>query len=410
MRNPRIAIITLLALALSATANAQAPAAQGPGANAQAPSRPGTAVIAGLLKTIDGKPADEVRVSALQAPPPNVRPEDGIQYYLTPPPIRTVMTDKEGRYRITNLAPGRYFVAAGIPGQDTYYPDAIDGYGATVFTVAADSTTTADFALVTPLAGRITGRVVPPPDPGMQENAILSGVYLTELVETPVHPDGTFEFGRVPEGTYLVDLFPTYPGLASILFEVSDKDVSNLRLIRPKLYTVSGRFNVARGPLPWALLAFYTDTSYAAADIKDDGTFTVRLHSATHFTDLAGMPSDYEMTRIRRGTQDVTKGLIVGDQDVSGLIIDVAVPDNLPKMTGRVTGVPADRLASMKVEINGPIFGKLQTSPRPDGTFEFANITPGAYWVAIPQAPQFEPLYVAVDWDGANVNIAIPAR
>ena len=401
MQNARRALLMVATLlVIPAVARAQPPAA----------ARPGTAVIAGLLKTVDGRPADDVRVSALQAPPPNVRPQDGIQYYLAPPPVRTVMTDREGRYRIPNLLPGRYFVAAGVPGQDTYYPDATDGYAATVLTIAADSTTTIDFTLVAPLAGRISGRVVPPPDPGTQENAILSGVYLTELVETPVKPDGTFEFGRVPEGTYLVDLFPTYPGLNSILFEVSDKDVSNLELKRPKLYTVTGRLNVARGALPWALLAFYTDTSYAAADIKDDGTFSVRLHSATHLTDLAGMPSDYEMTRIRLGTQDVTKGLVVADADVSGLVIDVAVPDNLPQLKGRVTGVPPDRLASMRVEIDGPIFGVLQSGIKPDGSFAFTNVTPGAYWVRIPQAPQFEPIYVAIDWDGADVTLAIPAQ
>jgi hypothetical protein len=383
-----------------------------PSAFAQAPAaaRAGTGVITGLLKTVDGKPADEVRVSALAAPPPNVRPEDGIQYYIAPPPIRTVVTDKEGRYRITNLPPGRYFVAAGLPGQDTYYPDATDGYGATVLTLAADATATADFALVAPLAGRISGRVVPPPDPGVQENAILSGVYLTELVETPVHADGTFAFGRVPEGTYLVDLFPTYPGLNSILFDVSDKDVSNLELKRPRLYTVSGRFNVARGPMPWALLAFYTDTSYAAAEIKEDGTFTARLHAATHFTDLAGMPSDYEMTRIRQGNRDVTKGLVVKDADISGLVIDVAVPDNLPALRGRVTGVAPDRLTSMQVEINGPIFGVLRAPIRRDGSFEFANVTPGAYWVKIPQAPALEPEYVAIGWEGARVDLAVPSR
>jgi hypothetical protein len=384
----------------------------GPLAFAQAPAaaRPGTATITGQLKTVDGKLADDVRVSALAAPPPSVRPADGIQYYLAPPPVRTVMTDKEGRYRITNLPPGRYFVAGGVPGQDTYYPDATDGSGATVVTVTADSTTTIDFALVAPLAGRISGRVVPPPEPGVQENAILSGVYLTELVETPVHPDGTFEFGRVPEGTYLVDLFPTYPGLNSILFEVSDKDVNNLELKRPKLYTVRGRFNVARGPLPWALLAFYTNTSYAAADIKDDGTFSARLHSATHFTDLAGMPSDYEMTRIRRGNQDVTKGLVVADADMSDLVIDVAVPENLPRLKGRVTGVAANRLASMRVEISGPIFGVLRSDIKPDGSFDFPNITPGAYWVRIPQVPEFEPIYVAVDWDGADVTLDVTGR
>jgi hypothetical protein len=400
---PRLALIALVLAASAPHAFAQATAAA-------APDRPGTFVITGQLKTVDGTAADAVRVSALQAPPPNVRPQDGIQYYLAPPPIRTVMTDRDGRYRINNLPPGRYFVAAGVPGQDTYYPNALDGYEATVVTLGTAATTTIDFALVTPLAGRISGRVVPAPDPGVQETAILSGVFLTELVDTPIHADGSFEFGRVPAGTYLVDLFPTYPGLKSILFDVSNSVVSSLELKRPKLYTVSGRFNVARGPLPWALLAFYTDTSYAAADIKDDGTFSVRLHAATHLTDLAGMPSDYEMTRIRRGNQDVTKGLTVTDGDVTGLIIDVAVPDDLPRMRGRVTGAAANRLASMRVEISGPIVGKLESAVKPDGSFEFQNLTPGGYWVTIPQATGLEPLYVFVDFDGADVTLAVPAR
>lgn len=403
----RIIVPLLLTLVFATVATAQTP---GPA------SRPGTVVIAGQLKTIDGTPAADVRVSALTAPPEAVRPEegiraqDGIQYYLAPPPVRTVLTDKDGRYRITNLPPGRYLVAAGLPGQDTFYPDAVDAHGAKALALAADSTGSADFALLAPLAGRISGRVVPGPEPNVQENAILSGVFLTELVEAPIRPDGTFEFGRVPEGTYLVDVFPTVPGLKSLLFDVERNDVNNLQLIRPKLYTISGRFNVARGPLPWALFAFYTDTSYAAADIKDDGTFTVKLHSATHFPDLGGMPSDYEMTRVRIGNRDVTKGLVVGDRDISGLVVDVAAPANLPRLRGRVTGVPANRLASLRVEISGPIFGDLQAPVRADGSFVFDNITPGAYWLKIPQVPQLEPIYVAVDWDGADVAVAVPPR
>jgi hypothetical protein len=375
---------------------------QAPPANNGA-ARPGTAVITGQLKTIDGVPAADVRVSALQAPPPGVKPEDGIQYYVAPPPVRTAMTDKDGRYSLANLAPGRYFVAAGIPGQDTYYPDAIDGYSATVLTLGPDSTTPVDFALVAPLAGRISGRVTPPPDPGSQENAILSGVFLTELVEAPIHADGTFEFGRVPAGTYLVDLFPTVPGLSSVLFAVDDKDVNNLVLKRPKLYTVSGRLNVAHGPLPWALLAFYTDTSYAAADIKDDGTFTVKLHAATHLPDLGGMPSDYAMTSLQRDNQDVTR--LVVNSDISGLVVNVAAPDNLARLRGRLTGIPAAQLPMLTVEMEGPIFGKLQSRVKADGSFEFPEVTPGSYWLTIPQLPQFEPFYVAMEWDNRDVTV-----
>ena len=380
----------------------QAPPAQ------NAAVRPGTAVIAGQLKTIDGAPAADVRVSALQAPPANVRPEDGIQYYLAPPPVRTVLTDKDGRYRLTNLPPGRYFVAAGIPGQDTYYPDAIEGSAATILTVTGDTTTTVDFALVTPLAGRISGKVVPAPEAGSDEKAILSGVFLTDLVEAPIQPDGSFEFGRVPEGTYLVDLFPSLPGLQSVLFDVSDKDVNNIQLRRPKLYTVSGRFKVAHGPLPWALFAFYTSTSYAAADIKDDGTFTVKLNSAKHFPDLGGMPSDYDLTSLKLGNEDVTKGLVVGDHDVTGLVVNVSAPNNLPRLHGRITGLPAAQLAKLQVQINGPIFGVLQSAVKSDGSFDFPEVVPGAYWLKILQYPQMEPLYVAMEWENRDIAVAAP--
>lgn len=394
--------IFLVALALGAV-QTQAPVVT----PAPTTVRPGTAVVTGQLKTVDGAPAGDVRVSALQAPPPNVKPEDGIQYYIAPPPIRTTMTDKDGRYQLVNLPPGRYFIAAGIPGQDTYYPDAIDGQTATVLTVAADTSTAVNFALVAPLAGRISGRVVPGPEAGVEEKAILSGVYLTDLVEAPVNPDGTFEFGRVPEGTYLVDLFPTVPGLQSVLFQVSDKDVTDLKLDRPKLYTVSGRFKVAHGPLPWALFAFYTSTSYAAADIKDDGTFTVKLHSAKHFPDLGGMPVDYEMTSVTRGNQNVTNGLVVAGADVTGLVVNVAAPDKLPKLRGRVTGVPAGRPGTLRVEAEGPIIGNLQATVKADGTFDFGEVTPGAYWVKVLQFPQMEPLYVAMEWDDRDVTVDV---
>jgi hypothetical protein len=91
-------------------------------------------------------------------------------------------------------------------------------------------------------------------------------------------------------------------------------------------------------------------------------------------------------------------------------VIDVAVPDNLPRMRGRVTGAPASRRGSMRVEISGPIIGKLESSVRPDGSFEFQDLTPGAYWVRIPQVAALQPVYVAVDWDGADVTLAVPVQ
>src|SRR5690349_1156804 len=102
-------------------------------------ARPG--VVTGQLQTKDGKPASRIRITAVPAPPPNIRPSDGQNYYATDfnLPASTALTDAQGRYRLANLAPGRYFIVARVFGYATYYPATTDADAATVVTVAATS-------------------------------------------------------------------------------------------------------------------------------------------------------------------------------------------------------------------------------------------------------------------------------
>ena len=83
-------------------------------------------------------PAAAIRISALPAPPLNIRPSDGQNYYATVPPASTALTDAQGRYRLANLAPGRYFIIASVFGYPTFYPATTSADGATVITVGAD--------------------------------------------------------------------------------------------------------------------------------------------------------------------------------------------------------------------------------------------------------------------------------
>jgi hypothetical protein len=140
-------------------------------------------VVAGQIQTAAGVPATAVRVSAIPAPPPGVRPEDGIQYYIAPAPVRVALTDEQGRYRLTNMPPGRYLIAAGLIGLATYYPGVTDALLGGVVTVTADMPVDASFKLVTPIGGRVSGRVTPPPAAGLREIAVLSGVSLSEVSE-----------------------------------------------------------------------------------------------------------------------------------------------------------------------------------------------------------------------------------
>jgi hypothetical protein len=366
-------------------------------------ARPGG--LAGQLRT-GGAPAVAIRVVAVPAPTATVRPSEGQEYYSTQNPVSTTLTDSQGRYRLTDVPPGRYFIMAG----STYYPSTVNPDAATVVTVAAGSTTdNLDFALLGQLGGKVSGRVTPKPDSPGQMKAVISGGGLDGFLEVPVSADGAFEFGRVPTGPYLIDLYPTPPGMAAFRVRVGDKDVTGLELVRPPTHMVTGRIVVQNGPLPRALLEFHTLQSHVSVKINSDGTFSTPLHSASHRVELAGMPGGYSIASVRVGSQTVPQ-LVVGSADVSGVVITVAAPASLPHVRGQINGLPGARLASARVEMTGPIVGSIETSVRPDGSFEFAAATPGMYSLRLPQVPELKPMFVVVSWSDAQVQVAVPGR
>jgi hypothetical protein len=369
-----------------------------------------TGVVAGRIQTRDGAPAVAVRVAAIQAPPVGARPEDGLQYYEGPPPVSTVLSDEQGSFRLRNIPPGRYLIVAGMLGEATYYPSTIEWRGATVVTITAGGPPieNVDFRLVLPLGGRVRGRVTPAPDPGLRTLAVLSGLRLTEILEMPVAADGSFEIGHVPKGSYLLNLYPMPAGMASLVFQVGDADLEEVQFKPPQVHTVSGRIVVENGPLPIGLLAFTTPTSHVSATINPDGTFTARLHAGRHQADLAGLPVGYAMASVRRGSQDVASGIVVGNSDIPDLVITVAAPRALPRLRGRVTGIPAGTAA--KIELTGPIAGRLEATAGAGGSFEFPVIIPGLYSLRLPEFPQLAPLNVVVDSQGNDIQVAVPGR
>jgi len=368
---------------------------------------PASGVVAGQLRTVQGTPAVSIRVAAIEAPNETTRPSFGTQYYFEDSPVSTAITDNEGRYRLLNIKPGRYFIVSG----STYYPSTLDADKATIVTISPGATIEAiDFRLQREFGGKVSGRITPKPDRTAGMKAILLGPNLDGILEAPVATDGAFEFGHVPTGAFFVYLSPPFPGMGSYRVEVGNRDIAGLELVRPPTHTVSGRIVVQNGPLPRALLAFTTSQSYVDAAINPDGTFKAQLHSAKHHVELGGMPGGYSVTSVRLGSQDASDGITVGNSDVSDLLITVAAPRDLPRIRGRVSGLPAARLSSTRVEISGPIVGALETSIRPDGSFEFPAATPGMYKLRLPQVPEFSPMNLVVTWKGADVQIAVPAR
>jgi hypothetical protein len=365
-----------------------------------------TAVVAGQVLTRDGNPAGAVRVSAILAPPLNIRQSDGQNYWATQPPAGSALTDAQGRYRLANLPPGRYYVAAGMLGQATYHPASIEPEKATVVVVEAGATVdNLGIRLVFPFGGRVGGRVTPPPSATLPERAVLSGLKLEELLEVPVAADGRFDFGHLPIGAYLLSLFPTPPGARSLAFNVGESDMTSLEFVRPPVSVVSGRVVVENGPLPAGFLAFSTPQSYVNATVDPDGTFTARLHRTRHRAELAGMPVGYSIASVRAATGDVTEGLPVGDADVTGVVVTLTAPKQLPVLRGRITGADASRLKGARVEATGPIAGAIETAVRADGTFEFPGVPSGLYRVRVPQLAEIAPTAVVVASGGGEVSL-----
>ena len=371
--------------------------AQGPGAGRGAAG--GT--VTGQIQTTAGAPATATRVAAIPAPPPGVRPEDGIQYYIAPPPVRVALTDDQGRYRLANVPPGRYLIAAGLVGHATYFPAATDALLATVVTVTADMPAEASFKLITPLGGRVAGRVTPPPAARSNEIAVLSGVTLSEVAEANVGADGSFGFGRVPPGRYLVSIFPTPPGFGSLTVDVREADVTSLEIVRPKVHAISGRVVAPRGTIPNGLLALVTDTSYVPVTINPDGTFTAYAQSARHRIDFGGLPSGYGIASVKVGAQDAARGIVVGDADVSGVVVTLQVPQKLPSIRGTIAGLTKPAT----VELTGPIVGTLK-APLKNGAFEVPAATPGLYYLRVPEVPELGTVHVVVDWQGADIKLS----
>jgi len=111
------------------------------------PNQGGT--VSGVLRTATGAPAAGVRVAAL------ARPEALQDLASSSSFAGLVETDAQGRYRIENISPGRYYVVAGRVDVPTYYPGTLQATDGTVVLITPGITVSSiDFVLNNASAGR----------------------------------------------------------------------------------------------------------------------------------------------------------------------------------------------------------------------------------------------------------------
>src|SRR6185295_5665361 len=98
--------------------------------------------VTGVLRTAAGEPAAGVRVTAL------AQPDSVADVALSASFASLAETDENGRYRLEEIPPGRYYIAAGRVDLPTYYPGTLEMSKGTPVSIASSAVVSnIDFAV-----------------------------------------------------------------------------------------------------------------------------------------------------------------------------------------------------------------------------------------------------------------------
>jgi hypothetical protein len=172
-----------------------------------------TGSVAGVVRTTIGAPIEGARVAVTPA-----------RKKVVGEVLESMArTDKDGRFVLEGIAPGRYYLVIGSTLTQTYYPGVGDKTKATVIEVTARNTITVP-DMVLSSGTRLTGRIVDASTGAgrsVQSLSLCCEYYSysgnfagpLNLVESgrnytaAVNPDGSFEFADLPTGNYTLRAF-----------------------------------------------------------------------------------------------------------------------------------------------------------------------------------------------------------
>jgi hypothetical protein len=380
-----------------------------------APGSGRAGVIEGRLFSADGKPADGVLVAAVPGDPAPVpsRPDSAI--------FGVAVTDSSGHYRLAGLDVGRYRVVAGFLNWVTYYPGVKDGGKSTTIEVTdASLKSGVDFTLQSPVGVRLSGRVTRSnPSATLPQFATLNnspGNGAFEQLQTRVAADGSFEFFKVPPGTYQARIIPEVIGSQPLQITVLDKNVEGIEFLVPSLTTVSGRVMVDDdSPLPRLDLSFVGSGGAVNAIVSRDGSFSIQVPEGDKRIVVSGIPGFYAIKSIALGSSDLTRELLkVGGSEIHDIAIVLAgpPPGMWFKVKGRVVRPASnpDPIPTL-VTLSGPSMPQLDATLAADGSFQFPKVLPGTYRAQVlPSIDRQNPVNVNVVRDIEGLEIVVPRQ
>jgi hypothetical protein len=289
--------------------------------------------VTGVVRDVGGKPAPGIRVGAIPVP------DSAADLAGASAMVSLSATDESGRYRLENIPPGRYYIAAGRVDFPTYYPGTTALARGTIISISPKVVVDGiDFAMQDSSA-----RVAVPDRPG------VTGVLSFALAIRAAVEGGTKLPVFSPNGFVVVRLTNTANGVRT--------DVP---------------INAATTPMPSA-------TSEFAVSVESVPTGYALKSITVGATDLRSAP--LRLSTLTFAPSAVPTAPMVATVPLS-ITLSVAAPARAGSSGIRIAGkAPDQKRRSIYLSGKPGMFYS-------DGSFEFRGVAPGRYTVATIENPE----------------------
>jgi hypothetical protein len=379
--------------------------------------------------TVTGRVTDQNGVPAVGAPVQILRSVYNAQLLRDLQSVGTARTNDRGEFRLFDIKPGRYYLAAGS--LQTFYPNAQTVEQASVIEVKAGIESSFDIRM--PRQDQtysVRGRVVDSTGIALP-SGLMAILPNGALIVGRVDPEtGAFEFLNVAPGEYTVQTRLALPnpqaagGSAAVsriaatrpegevLLKLVDSNIEGLVLQLKHPVSTSGRIVVEdqATPSPRELegvrFALALATTSGAVNLRlpvvsgpaADGTFQIDgLREADYRVQVSGVPAGFYVKSVRFGSKDILPRFNFNGTDIE--TVEVMLRRGTAQIRGTVTDaqsqpargkhvilVPADRTRS-------DLYRPVGTDH--EGRFSIANVSPGEYkvfsWEALDLGAYYDP-------------------
>jgi protocatechuate 3,4-dioxygenase beta subunit len=367
---------------------------------------PRAGVLSGRITDEVGEPYPGVRIEALRLAYRHGKKETAIAGFST--------TDDRGRFRLSGLQPGSYYVVAtssetwrnekkevlGFP--STYYPGTAADQAQAISLGLSEQRTDVNISLQSERAARISGRVVRESgEPAAAAGVTLAYGYPGVTISAGMRSvrasaDGSFTIAEVPGGLYRVT-----SGGDDVVLNVRGADVDGIVLTHRTGSSVSGTIVTDEGtppPFPVSGVRVMIETSsedvlptVRVMQVKDDWSFRMQGLGGPFLFRLTGLPDEWTLATGTLDGRDITDApfdVPTGGKELTGARL--VVTRKVARVEGTVrddNGRPTSAASVLVFADDGkhwiPYSRYVHVArPDADGRFTITHLPPGTYRAA----------------------------